>query len=370
MMALTWSKQPLKGIFIAFHIFKTLAFLPWLLIRYTPKSARPFPEWSLKRCVLNPLVRQLLVYYTVTKSTAMSLVVSDQRKAKERYALAEPANADLYSGVLASDIAKPAPVGGIWYPTPVYVGSPNLDDEKVVLHFPGGGFVLAFGQEMYGKGVASAMSKYLNANRTFYAQYRVATDDATRFPAALQDLVTFYNYILSLGVKPSNIILSGDSAAGNLVIALLRYLETSPKLPLPRGAIVWSPWVHVTLQAGKDFNACRNTTIDSLTGPFLQWGAEAYFPKHEPPSEELAYISPLHHPFRTRVPLIVHAGGAEAFYDTIEEFAKQMNAIDGNNVQFYPSDLVTHNLILAYGGAGLEHEVESVLRDISSFLKV
>ncbi|KAI1366874.1 Alpha/Beta hydrolase protein [Xylaria arbuscula] len=369
-MAPTWSKQPLKGVFITFHILKTLAILPWLLFRYAPKAARPFPEWSLKLCILNPLVKQLLEYCRVTKSTAMSLVVSDQMRAKDRYTLVEPGNADSYSGVLASDVTKPAPVGGIWYPAPLYVGSPNLDDEKVVLHFPGGGFVLAFGQEMYGKTVSNAMSKYLKASRTFFAQYRVSVDEETRFPAALQDLVTFYSYIVSLGVKPHNIILSGDSAAGNLVISLLRYLESSSKLPLPHSAIVWSPWVHVTLQACADYEASRNSTIDSLTGPFLQWGAEAYFPKHEVNAEELAYISPLYHPFRTRVPLVIHAGAVEAFYDTIEEFSREMKEIGGNNIKFCSSKFVTHNLIMSYDGAGLEREVEVVLGDASSFLGI
>lgn len=234
----------------------------------------------------------------------------------------------------------------MWYPAPLYAGSPNLDEEKVVLHFPGGGFLLGFGQEMYGKIFSSTVIKYLKAGRTFSPQYRVPVDDETRFPAALQDLVTLYNYILSLGVKPSNITLSSDSAAGNLLIALLRYLETSSKLPLPRGAIVWSPWVHVTLQASADYESSRNATIDSSTGPFLQWSAEAYFPKHEASSEELAYISPLHHPFHTRVPLVIHAGRAEAFRDSIEEFANEIKEIKGNKIKSCSTNFVTHNLII------------------------
>ncbi|KAI0425450.1 Alpha/Beta hydrolase protein [Xylaria sp. FL1042] len=369
-MAPTWSKQPLKGVFIAFQFLRTLALLPWLLVRYSIKSARPFPEWSLRLCVINVLVKQLLVYYTKTGSNAMSIVVSDSKKAKERHTLARPGDARLYSGILTSSKVRPTAVGGLWYPTPLYVGSPNLDDEKVVLHFPGGGFVLAFGQEMYGKIVSKAMSQYLKASRTFFAQYRISTDDSTRFPAALQDLVTFYNYILSLGVKPHNVILSGDSAAGNLVIGLLRFLETSSKLPLPGGAIVWSPWVHVTLQAGADYEASRNSASDSLTAPLLQWGVEAYFPKHEPSLEEVAYLSPLHHPFRTRVPLIIQAGTVEAFHDTIKEFAKQMTEIEGNQVKFYQTDFASHNLIMSYEGVGLENEVESVLKDSCTFLGI
>ncbi|KAI1501749.1 Alpha/Beta hydrolase protein [Biscogniauxia marginata] len=368
-MAFVWSKQPLKAIFITLLLLRTSALLPWLLVRYIPKSSRPFPEWSLKLCIINALARQLFVYHVHTRSSHMPSVISDHQKAKERYSLAQPAEANLYFGVLTPGVVKPAAVGGLWYPAPLHEGSPSLDDEKVVLHFPGGAFVLAFGQEMYGRGVAKAMSRYLKATRTFFAQYRPSADATTRFPAAVQDIVTFYNFILSLGVKSQNVILSGDSAAGNLVIALLRYLETSPNLPLPGGAIVWSPWVHVTSQAGADYDASRNAANDCLIAPLLQWGAEAYLPENQPTAEELAYISPLHHPFRTRVPLFIHGGNAEALFDTIEEFAKQMAEVDGNRVKFHSTEFASHNLIMAYDGLGLEREVESAIGDAYDFFK-
>jgi len=239
-MSPVWSKQPLKAIFITFHIFRTLATLPWLLIKYAPKSARPFPEWSMKQCVINVLVRELLVYHYETQSNAMSTVLSDHEKAGDRHTLAKPAKAELYSGILASAIVQPAAVGGLWYPAPPPASTDDVAEEKVVLHFPGGAFVLAYGSEMYGKPVSAAMEKYLKADRTFFAQYRPSASDDTRFPAALQDVLTFYNYILSLGYKPGNIVLSGDSAAGNLLIGLLRHLEGLPDLPLPSSAILVS----------------------------------------------------------------------------------------------------------------------------------
>jgi hypothetical protein len=65
-----------------------------------------------------------------------------------------------------------------------------------------------------------------------YVQYRLAGPNAP-FPAAVQDLLTSYHYVLDLGVTPENITLVGDSAGGNVVIAFLRYLETGQSL-LPR----------------------------------------------------------------------------------------------------------------------------------------
>lgn len=371
-MAPIWSKQPFKAVFITFQVFKTLILVPWLLVRYSLKSARPFPEWSLKLSVTNPIIRQLFTFYAATRTNAMSIVASDHEKAKDRYSLVQPADSKVYTGIVTPGAAQPAAVGGLWYPAPPPPpGEGGVGDEKVVLHLPGGAFVLAFGQEMYGRDVSTAISQYLGVTRTFFAQYRPATDDATRFPAAIQDAVTFYSYILSLGYKPQNITLSGDSAAGNLVIALLRHLEEeegeASNLPLPAGAMVWSPWVHVTPQAGADYEACPNADSDCLVAPLLQWGVEAYFPKHEPTAEELAYISPLHHPFRTRVPLFIQGGTTEALFDTIEEFAKEMADVDGNRVKFQPTDFAPHALIMSYNGLGLEEKIESALKEASKF---
>ncbi|KAI2628224.1 Alpha/Beta hydrolase protein [Xylaria nigripes] len=174
-------------------------------------------------------------------------------------------------------------------------------------------------------------------------------------------LVTFYSHILSLGVKPRGVILSGDSAGGNLVIALLRYLESSSNLPLPGGAITWSPWVHVTPQAGADYERSKNSTDDCLTPPLLQWGAQAYFPIKGPTLEELVYISPLYHPFQTKVPLIIHGGTTEAFFDMIEDFVKEMAMVDGNRVKFYKTNFASHDLTISCNILGLENEVEGVL---------
>ncbi|KAJ8127131.1 hypothetical protein O1611_g6505 [Lasiodiplodia mahajangana] len=133
--------------------------------------------------------------------------------------------------------------------------------------------------------------------------------------------------------------------------------------------MIWSPWVHVTPRAGADYEACRNSATDCLIPALLQWGAEAYYPERQPTAEEVAYMSPLHHPFRTRVPLFIHAGTTEAFFDAIEEFATEMAKINGNRIRFHRTEFGTHDLILTYDGVGLEAKVESALRDASGFFE-
>jgi acetyl esterase/lipase len=329
-------------------------------------------DWSLRVCVVNVLARELFRYYTKTQSTGVASVESGHRRAKERFALAKPAEASLYSGVLTPGAAQPAAVGGLWFPSPILQGQgkqkSNLRHDKVVLHCPGGAFVLAFGTEENGQDIAKVMTQYLRVTKTFLAQYRVSTDSQTRFPSAIQDLVTFYHYILSLGVHPDDIILSGDSAAGNLVLGLLRYIENmgSARLPLPRGVMLWSPWVHVTPRAGKDYDECRNSQSDLLISPLLQWGADAYLPQGLE-NDVLPFISPLHHPFRTSVPLFIHAGGNEAFFDQIKDFAQEMGEIKGNRTRFHATDSAPHDLLMAYKGLGLDREMENAAKDAYNF---
>lgn len=365
-MAPIWSKQPWKALYTSYLAAKMCALLPWLTVRYSFKQARPFPEWSLKICIVCKVIKQMMLYTARTRSSGMSDVLSDHKKAGERLALAKPADSSYYSGALSPGAVRPAEVGGLWYPAPLFEGAPNLADEKVVLHFPGGAFVMAFGQEYYGEPVSKALLQHFGATRVFYAQYRPAADDSSRFPAALQDLVTFYHYILSLGVSPKNLIISGDSAGGNLVLGLVRYLETS-KLPSPRAAMVWSPWVSVSLQAGADYVAMRNAENDMLMPSLLQWGAEAYYPSEPPTAEELAYISPLQHPFRTSIPLWINAGTVEALYDSIQEFAAEMEKVNGNQIKFHETPFAPHNLIMSYKGFDFEREIEVAAADALKF---
>lgn len=215
------------------------------------------------------------------------------------------------------------------------------------------------------------MAGQMRAARTVWAQYRLARSPESRFPAALQDVVTFYHHVLSLGVDPSNVVLSGDSAGGNLVFALLRYLESTPTppLPLPGGAVIHSPWVHVTAHAGRDFEQSRNSRSDLIVGPLLQWGASSYLPPGEVLDDVAPYVSPLHHPFKLSTPLFVCAGEAEGFHDDIKCFADEMAAVEGNRVRFRAMRRAPHDLLLAHKLFGMMDQVKAVIKKACDFLE-
>ncbi len=79
--------------------------------------------------------------------------------------------------------------------------------------------------------------------RCFQPQHRLAPEHP--FPAAIEDSLKAYKWLLSMGVKPNKIIIGGGSSGGGLSIAtLLRIKEL--ELPMPAGAILLSLWVDLT----------------------------------------------------------------------------------------------------------------------------
>lgn len=326
------------------------------------------------------MLRMVFQYCTATQTR--HLFDDDPAEANEKLVKIEsPAATSFIDALAPTAHVKPAPVKGVWLPSLLPQDGSDVSDQKVVIHFPGGAFVMTFGHQTAGKPISELFVKHLATDKLLWAQYRLAADETTCFPAAVQDALTYYHYVVSLGINPSNIILSGDSAGGNVVLALIRYLEAQPgsthdqpadrstykPLPLPGGAIVFSPWVHVTPRAGEDYKACSNTRADILTGPLLQWGADSYLASSDRAVE--AYVSPLYHPFKTSIPLYVHAGATEAFFTSISSFSKEMRQVEGNRVRFYATAKGPHDLLLCHSSFGMTQDLRLALDDAHLFFQ-
>ncbi|KAK6085242.1 alpha/beta hydrolase fold-3 domain-containing protein [Seiridium cupressi] len=288
---------------------------------------------------------------------------------KERFLVIEPPSDDHFTGILTPSTAKPAPIKAVWFPSPVrQTTAAGSSDKKIVLHFPGGAYVLPLATNQIGQGISELMTQYMDA-ATFFVQYRITRAPETRFPAAIQDGVTAYSYLLGLGIDPKRIIISGDSAGENLAIALLRYLSTCrAKLPLPHGAMLYSPAVYFTANAGQDYESYQNASEDILVPSLCQWAADEYLPQGnaEYEAEARPFFSPLH-PFETRVPLFLHAGTKEAFYDSIKEFSEEMTRVPGNRIRLHETELAPHDIILLHKMLGFTSETATAVRDARNF---
>lgn len=138
----------------------------------------------------------------------------------------------------------------------------------VVLYLHGGGYTC--GSLDYAKGFAATLASECGV-RVFCGAYRLAPENP--YPAALEDALTAYDYLLKKGYAPQQILLCGESAGGGLICALCLKLKQLGR-ELPCGLIAISPWVDLT-GSGKSYEFNRDND-PSLTEELLQFYARCY----------------------------------------------------------------------------------------------
>jgi acetyl esterase/lipase len=134
--------------------------------------------------------------------------------------------------------------------------------------------------------------------------YRVAPENV--FPAALEDALDAYNWLLDQGFFGEQIIIAGDSAGGGLAMALTMYLKDH-HLPMPGGIIAMSPWTDLTA-SGESYET--NYEKDVLFGNTR----ESLIYQNDYPGEHDRmdpYISPLFGDFRQFPPMLIQVGSHE-----------------------------------------------------------
>lgn len=112
--------------------------------------------------------------------------------------------------------------------------------EGVILYLHGGGYTC--GDLNYAEGFGSALAVQTGTS-VFCAAYRLAPENP--FPAALDDALEAYRYLLEKGYSPSKIILCGESAGGGLCFSLCMKLKEL-NIPMPAGIIGISVWSDLT----------------------------------------------------------------------------------------------------------------------------
>ena len=141
--------------------------------------------------------------------------------------------------------------------------------------------------------------------RVFCAAYRLAPEH--RYPAAVEDALEAYQYLLKKGYAGHQILLCGESAGGGLIYALCLKLKELG-LPLPCGLIGISPWTDLT-GSGKSYE--ENREVDpSMSPELLQFYAKCYT---DDPADPLC--SPLFGDLTGFPPSLLFVGGDEVMLD-------------------------------------------------------
>ncbi|KAJ5108494.1 Alpha/Beta hydrolase protein [Penicillium angulare] len=323
----------------------------FFLIYYIPKSNRPNSAWSHQTSLVTQLLKGLVrhrvaIQYRTPKSLDPGPDGDQFIVIKPQSTIINNENSDktspVYTGSLTSiPIIQPVPIGAVWFPD---APAPNVPLQRLVIHFHPSAFVL-FGPRK-ADGVSWGPTKFgeLSEWPVLSVQYRLSLDkEKTTFPAAIQDAITAYVYALeTLKIPAKNIVLSGESAGGNLVVAMLRYITMeNPALPLPRAGLLWSPWLSMTKESIFGLDKHRNASTDYIETNFCQWGADSYIPSGW--SEHNPYFTPLGNEFRSSVPLFIEAGTSEILYDEIVQFAHNMKE-KGTEVELHEAPNAPHSI--------------------------
>ena len=172
----------------------------------------------------------------------------------------------------------------------------------VVLYLHGGGYTC--GSLEYAKGFSSVLAAECGV-RVFCAAYRLAPEH--RYPAAVEDALEAYQYLLKKGYAGHQILLCGESAGGGLIYALCLKLKELG-LPLPCCLIGISPWTDLT-GSGKSYE--ENREVDpSMSPELLQFYAKCYT---DDPADPLC--SPLFGDLTGFPPSLLFVGGDEVMLD-------------------------------------------------------
>lgn len=172
----------------------------------------------------------------------------------------------------------------------------------IILQLHGGGYVGAFKNNY--RNMARFYSESGNGAAVLTIDYRVAPDNP--YPAALDDSMAAYEWLLDRGYKEDNIILAGDSAGGGLALALCLKLRDMGR-KLPKGIICFSPWTDLTA-GGESYR--KNAQLDPIFGHSQDniIYDSAYIGDDEP---ENPYISPAFGEFDKFPPILIQVGTRE-----------------------------------------------------------
>ncbi len=116
----------------------------------------------------------------------------------------------------------------------------------VLLHCHGGGY--STGSSLYARTLTTKLAESTSMDVLCF-DYRLAPEHP--YPAALEDAMKAWDYLMLLGYGARDVVVTGDSAGGNLALALTLKLKEEKRL-LPRGILLMSPWTDLT-SAGKSF---------------------------------------------------------------------------------------------------------------------
>jgi acetyl esterase/lipase len=191
----------------------------------------------------------------------------------------------------------------------------DMTVEGVIVHLHGGGFNA--GSCKTHRAMAARLAQ-ASGVPVLTLDYRLAPEYPC--PAAVEDGVKAYRWLLQHGFSGRQIVMGGDSAGGGLVMAALVKVRDEG-LPLPAAAFLISPWIDLAM-AGPSMQT--HAHLDPLTSyEDLYRAAQLYLGQNDP-KDPLA--SPLYADLHGLPPLLIHVGEHEVLLSDSLRLAEKVQA--------------------------------------------
>lgn len=208
-------------------------------------------------------------------------------------------------------------------------------DEKWIFYIHGGGFLIG----------SAAMGRYESANIAVRCSRNVCGVNYTLatkapFPAGLEDCGMAYCWLLETGVKAKDVVFLGESAGGNLVLALALWCKEN-KVELPGGICAFSPACDLTFTSASYHGRMeREYVLNGNTDEEVQStyckGADLKNP----------LVSPVYGDCTGFPPTAIHVASEEMFYDDAVHMVETLKR-DGVDVTFREWKDLCHTFLLS-----------------------
>ena len=192
-----------------------------------------------------------------------------------------------------------------------WISPANTPLDKAILYFHGGGFRI--GSVASHRDLISQIA-VASGCRVLAINYRLAPEH--RFPAALDDALAAYGWMLDQGLKPGHVAFAGDSAGGNLVLATILALRERG-LSLPVSAVLMSPWTDLAATGASYVSRAEADPIHQRA--MILALAKNYLGGQGDPCDPL--VSPLYADLKGLPPLLIQVGDRETVLDDSVMFA-------------------------------------------------
>jgi acetyl esterase/lipase len=232
--------------------------------------------------------------------------VAAQRPLLDQMLTAQPLPADVRT--------TPGDLGGI----PVtFIDIVGTEPRGTIFHIHGGGFAL--GSAAGSVGLASSLARKTGM-RAVSVDYRLAPEHP--YPAALHDVTTAYRALAGQAGSAGRIVVSGESAGGNLAVELL-IAGKAQGLPMPAAALLLSPMTDLTV-TGASY-AGKAHVDPAITVQAIRARAADYLAGTDPASP---LVSPVYADLSGLPPLLIQAGSHEVLLDDATRLAAKAAADD------------------------------------------